>query len=394
MSRFYSHINSAIKILDAYQGDKPFAIFLKQFFASNKKYGSKDRKSIASICFHYFRMGRTFTNIPIEEKLLIATFLCEKKDSLLLQELRPDWNEKISLSISEKLNILGQNISLLDFFPFTDLLSSDIEKEAYSLSMLIQPDLFIRIRPKSKDTVINQLQQSGFHWQLLNEHCVRLKNSDKIADFFKLDNELVIQDANSQKVLDFLKQPGLLENSVANNTLSVWDCCAASGGKSILLTDVLDQKIDLTVSDIRETILTNLHERFKSAGIIEYESFVTDLSSSDNKMIHKDFDLIICDAPCSGSGTWGRTPEQLVFFKKTSLQYYAELQKKIVANAFTHLKPGGLLVYITCSVFKAENEMAVNFITESLECKLLDQQMLKGYQQQSDSMFVAVFKKG
>lgn len=394
MSRFYSHINSAIKILDAYQGDKPFAIFLKQFFASNKKYGSKDRKSIASICFHYFRMGRTFTNIPIEEKLLIATFLCEKTDSLLLQELRPDWNEKISLSISEKLNLLGQNISLLDFFPFTDLLSSDIEKEAYSLSMLIQPDLFIRIRPKSKDTVINQLQQSGFHWQLLNEHCVRLKNSDKIADFFKLDNELVIQDANSQKVLDFLKQPGLLENSVANNTLSVWDCCAASGGKSILLTDVLDQKIDLTVSDIRETILTNLHERFKSAGIIEYESFVTDLSSSDNKMIHKDFDLIICDAPCSGSGTWGRTPEQLVFFKKTSLQYYAELQKKIVANAFTHLKPGGLLVYITCSVFKAENEMAVNFITESLECKLLDQQMLKGYQQQSDSMFVAVFKKG
>ena len=394
MSRFFSHINSAIKILDAYQGDKPFAIFLKQFFASNKKYGSKDRKSIASICFHYFRMGKTFTNIPIEEKLLIATFLCEKTDSLLMQELRPDWNEKISLSISEKLNLLGQNISLLDFFPFTDLLSSDIEKEAYSLSMLIQPDLFIRIRPKSKDTVINQLQQSGFHWQLLNEHCVRLKNSDKIADFFKLDNELVIQDANSQKVLDFLKQPGLLENSVANNTLSVWDCCAASGGKSILLTDVLDQKIDLTVSDIRETILTNLHERFKSAGIIEYESFVTDLSSSDNKMIHKDFDLIICDAPCSGSGTWGRTPEQLVFFKKTSLQYYAELQKKIVANAITHLKPGGLLVYITCSVFKVENEMAVNFITESLECKLLDQQMLKGYQQQSDSMFVAVFKKG
>ena len=116
MSRFFSHINSAIKILDAYQGDKPFAIFLKQFFASNKKYGSKDRKSIASICFHYFRMARTFTNIPIEEKLLIATFLCEKTDSLLLQELRPDWNEKISLSISEKLNLLGQNISLLDFF--------------------------------------------------------------------------------------------------------------------------------------------------------------------------------------------------------------------------------------------------------------------------------------
>jgi len=394
MSRFHSHINSAKKILDTYQGDKPFSIFLKLFFSSNKKYGAKDRKSIASLCFHYFRMGMAFTDIAIDEKLLVATFLCETTDSLLLKELRPEWNEKISIPVREKINLVRQNISLLDFFPFCDLLSSGIEMEAYSLSMLTQPDLFIRIRPQSKDAVINQLQQSNFHWQLMNDQCVRLKNSDKVADFFKLDKEVVVQDANSQQVLNYLKQPGLLETSVANNTLSVWDCCAASGGKSILLMDVLDRKIDLTVSDIRESILTNLHQRFKSAGIINYETFVTDLGGADNKMINKNFDLIICDAPCSGSGTWGRTPDQLVFFKKTSIQYYADLQSKIVANAITHLKPGGLLVYITCSVFKAENEMVVNFVTESLECKLLDQQLLKGYQQQSDSMFVAIFKKG
>ena len=394
MSRFHSHINSAKKILDTYQGDKPFSIFLKLFFSSNKKYGAKDRKSIASLCFHYFRMGMAFTDIAIDEKLLVATFLCETTDSLLLKELRPEWNEKISIPVREKINLIRQNSSLLDFFPFCDLLSSGIEMEAYSLSMLTQPDLFIRIRPQSKDAVINQLQQSNFHWQLMNDQCVRLKNSDKVADFFKLDKEVVVQDANSQQVINYLKQPGLLETSVTNNTLSVWDCCAASGGKSILLMDVLDCKIDLTVSDIRESILTNLHQRFKSAGIINYETFVTDLGGADNKMINKDFDLIICDAPCSGSGTWGRTPDQLVFFKKTSIQYYADLQRKIVTNAITHLKPGGLLVYITCSVFKAENEMVVNFVTESLECKLLDQQLLKGYQQQSDSMFVAIFKKG
>jgi len=394
MSRFHSHINSAKKILDTYQGDKPFSIFLKLFFSSNKKYGSKDRKSSASICFHYSRMGKAFTDISIEEKMLIATFLCETTDSLLLKDLRPEWNEKISIPVREKINLLIQNISLLDFFPFADLLSSGIEMEAYSLSMLTQPDLFIRIRPQSKESVINKLTQSNFHWQQMNGQCVRLKNSDKVADLFNLDKEVVVQDANSQKVLDFLKQPDLLETSSENKTLSVWDCCAASGGKSILLMDVLDRKIDLTVSDIRESILTNLHQRFKSAGIINYQTFVTDLSGADNKMINKDFDLIICDAPCSGSGTWGRTPEQLVFFKKTSVQYYADLQQKIVAKAITHLKPGGLFVYITCSVFKAENEMAVNFITETLKCKIIDQQLLKGYQQQSDSMFVAILRKG
>ena len=127
MSRFHSHINSAKKILDTYQGDKPFSIFLKLFFSSNKKYGSKDRKSIASICFHYFRMGKAFTDISIEEKMLIATFLCETTDSLLLKDLRPEWNEKISIPVREKINLLIQNISLLDFFPFADLLSSGIE---------------------------------------------------------------------------------------------------------------------------------------------------------------------------------------------------------------------------------------------------------------------------
>ena len=156
----------------------------------------------------------------------------------------------------------------------------------------------------------------------------------------------------------------------------------------------MKQKIELTVSDIRETILKNLHQRFKSAGIINYESFVTDLSLADNKTIKKDFDLIICDAPCSGSGTWGRTPEQLVYFKRSTLQNYVDSQKKILSNAIPHLKRAGLLVYITCSVFEAENEGVVNFITESLNGKLLDMQLLKGYQQQSDSMFVAVFKKG
>ena len=90
---------------------------------------------------------------------------------------------------------------------------------------------------------------------------------------------------NQQQVFNFLKQPGFFNTAIENHSLAVWDCCAASGGKSILLTDILKQKIELTVSDIRETILKNLHQRFKSAGIINYESFVTDLSLADNKTI-------------------------------------------------------------------------------------------------------------
>ena len=394
MSRFHSHINTAKNILDNYQGDKPFAIFVKQFFAANKKYGSKDRKSIASLCYHYFRIGKACSDISKEEKILVASFLCETNASLLLENLRPEWNEKIALSVHEKILFLGQENLLQEIFPFQDCLSAGVDREAYCLSLLVQPDLFIRIRPQAKKEVVVKLEQSGLQWQLMNDHCVRLRNSDKVADFFELDKEVVIQDANSQQVLDYLQQPGVLESAVGNEQLAVWDCCAASGGKSILLMDLLDRKIDLTVSDIRASILANLHQRFTSAGISSYGSFVADMNSDATKPPRSDFDLIICDAPCSGSGTWSRTPEQLSFFKKTTIQTYANLQQKIVANSLPHLKTGGLFVYITCSVFKAENELNANYIADSLNCKLLHQQLLPGYHQRSDSMFVAVFRKG
>ena len=205
-----------------------------------------------------------------------------------------------------------------------------------------------------------------------------------------------MQDYNSQKVLDYLKSGGLQIDSIQSNSklnLSVWDCCAASGGKSILLNDILKRKIDLTVSDIRASIIFNLHQRFKKAGIKEYKYFIADICNADFKPGELNFDLIICDAPCSGSGTWSRTPEQLCFFKQPTIEEYSSLQKKIITNVLPHLQTGGLFVYITCSIFKNENEVIAAFIAENFNCKLLHLQLLKGYDKKADNMFVAVFRK-
>ena len=105
------------------------------------------------------------------------------------------------------------------------------------------------------------------------------------------------------------------------------------------------------------------------------------------------FPIVVCDAPCTGSGTWGRTPEQLYFFKKETIQLYAERQKKIVATAIPHLASGGLFFYITCSVFKAENEEVAAFIQSQFGLEQVHLELLKGWDKQADSMFVAVFKK-
>ena len=112
MSRFYSYINTSETIIDLYKGDVPFSIFIKSYFASNKKFGSKDRKQISSLCYNFFRLGKAAKELAVEEKILTGIFLCENKSNELLDNLRPEWNALIEQSIDA---ILSNNGSLFDF---------------------------------------------------------------------------------------------------------------------------------------------------------------------------------------------------------------------------------------------------------------------------------------
>lgn len=155
----------------------------------------------------------------------------------------------------------------------------------------------------------------------------------------------------------------------------------------------IDPNIELSVSDIRESILANLKRRFQRAEIKKYKIFVADLAGEGFGIPDAGYEVIICDAPCSGSGTWARTPEQLYFFDKSEIERYSALQKKIVSNVIPHLNSNGSFIYITCSVFKRENEELVEFIKQNFHLQLRQMEVLKGYDLKADSMFVAVFEK-
>lgn len=385
--RYQSYLNTATKIISAYKGEEPLASYLRKFFAADKKYGSKDRKSISSLCYNYFRLGKAALNIPIEERIILATFLCENSPSEFLQFLKPEWNEKITLPIEEKLSVV--NINAADIFPFANELSEGIDQQQFNLSFFNQPDLFLRIRPSKKTIVESKLKAVSLPYQLIDEDCIALPNASKLDGVIELDKEAIVQDHNSQKVLNSLKS----EITNPKSQIRSWDCCAASGGKSILLYDILKGNIELTVSDIRESILSNLKKRFVAAGIKKYHSFIADLSVTNTSLEIQDQQLIICDAPCTGSGTWARTPEQLFYFDEQQIKIYTDRQLQIVSNVIPHLQKEGIFVYITCSVFKKENEHIVNAIKEKFHLQLLQMELLKGYGVKADSMFVAVFKK-
>jgi len=223
----------------------------------------------------------------------------------------------------------------------------------------------------------------------ISETCIALPNAVKIDEVLQIDREIVVQDKSSQSIVELFAK---METD-KTKAIQLWDCCAASGGKTILARDYFGV-MDMTVSDIRASILHNLSARFDRAGIKHFHSITTDLSKPNPKLPEGKFDLIMADVPCSGSGTWGRTPEQLVIFKEEKIKYYQDLQKNIVSNILSALSENGYLLYSTCSVFKAENEYMKDFIlSKNPSLELIAEHYLIGYLDKADTMYACLFKK-
>lgn len=331
MTHQNQHQELAQKLVTAYKGQEPLAVYLKKYFAANKKHGSRDRKSISAFCYAYFR-------------------------------------------------------AMHAAFPLQDAISKEIDIPTFIHSHTIQPLLFIRIRPWQKEKVIKALQAASIDYTQMNENCFAFSNTTSLQNVLALNKEAVIQDLNSQALAELLTHvPTKMDSPI-----QVWDACAASGGKTILMFDAM-QNIRMHVSDVRESILFNADKRLQEAGIRPASLQVIDLTEAFE--IKKPFDFVFADLPCSGSGTWGRTPEQIAFFKQENLDAYIQLQSKIIANILPSVKLNGYLLIATCSVYAAENEAHVEAILAQGQFELIEQRYFKGYTQQADTLFGAILKR-
>ncbi|MEO5946849.1 MAG: Fmu (Sun) domain-containing protein, partial [Chitinophagaceae bacterium] len=326
------------------------------------------------------------SKLSVEDKIVAGLFLCSTQENEILTFLKPEWIYHAGLSIKDKLFLIDKDLVVQQIFPWKEECSEELHTELFIESFLQQPDLFLRIRPGNERQVKMNLKNAEIDFKSLGNSCLALSNNTKVDTVLEIDKVVVIQDYSSQRVAEFF--PINIDGTIK----TVWDCCAASGGKSILAKDVLTN-IQLTVSDVRENILFNLKKRFAAAGINNYKSFIANLVDSKQFVTAESFDLIIADVPCSGSGTWSRTPEQLYYFEQPKIDEYAKLQKDILKNIVKALKPGSNLLYITCSVFKKENEGAIDFLKENFNFKVIKMELLKGYELKADSMFAALLQK-
>jgi 16S rRNA (cytosine967-C5)-methyltransferase len=384
--RSEQQLRTFLKVLDTYPGDRPITKFLPEFFKKNKQMGSTDRRSAARLLYNYFRLGRAFSDKKTEQRLFLAEFLCCSVDNPFLQYFRSDLNDIINLSLDEKIKYaeVNEGFILSDVFPFTSHLSDGIDHYQFLSSLFIQPDLFIRVNPSALSNVLKVILDSGIEYKQIGDFTIGLPNGTNLGSLFPDSNYSVkpfeVQDLSSQHTLNYFK-PNRYEHW--------WDACAASGGKSLLLFSE-QPDIKLVVSDIRESVLNNLDERFIAAGLRTYQKKLIDLTTNPDPELHDyEFDGIILDAPCSGSGTWGRTPEMIRQFEKYKIKGFQNLQKTIAGNTLKYLKSGKPLIYITCSVFREENEEIVSFLQSEHGMKLEALELINGYTRKSDTMFVA-----
>jgi 16S rRNA (cytosine967-C5)-methyltransferase len=385
--RLNYYISLAEKLINEYNHELPFSYVLKNYFSNNKKHGSKDRKTIANICFSYFRIGKAAFELEFLERVKISIFLCNESSAQYSELFEDKFKNNWANDIKTRIDFIKDKFPtfcLDDVFPLHNFIGIE-QKTDFILSHFVQPNLFLRIRNNCRNSVLEKLNKSKIEFIEVEHNSISLKNSTKIETVLDVNLEVVIQDLSSQKISEFYD----LIKDQFKNSIHVWDCCSASGGKSILAVDVF-KNIKLNVSDIRPTIIENLKRRFKEAKIKEYNSFVANLSSE--LQLKEKFDLIICDVPCSGSGTWGRTPEMLHIFDSDMLNKYVDLQKKIVLNTIKNLNKNGYFLYITCSIFSDENENNVDYFCKRHELKIVKSSYIAGFKKRADSMFAALLK--
>ncbi len=395
--KWNTYLKSATTIIDDYDGDAPLSFFLKNFFRLHKQMGSRDRKAVSALVYHYFRLGHTLMDISKEEKIFAGLFLCGDQYSPLLEYFRPDLNEQAEQSLEERLQVVRHKFPgfrLQDIFPWKEELSAGTDHEKFCLSFLRQPKLFIRTRLNKQEEIAHILQNAGISFEPINDNCIALPNGTKVEDIIAEKSWYVIQDYSSQRTAEYFNFPHSPLTPVGPGQATrgpqlIWDCCAGSGGKSILWHD-LHPGARLFASDARASIIHNLHKRFREAGITNYEAAGIDLVNLQSGQVKaRSFDTILADVPCSGSGTWSRTPEQLYFFKPRRINEFGELQQNITRNIVPCLKKEALLIYLTCSVFRKENEDRINDLQAESGLHLEQSGLIPGYEMGADTMFAA-----
>ena len=328
---------------------------LKEIFSRNRSLGSRDRKLYRELVFTAVRF------LPWVESLLdSAPATAAKIIAWLAPELKPtthyraahcsDWPAAPE-SLAEKAAILRAHHSG-DFEP-TALLPAWFREHCAAAfasphldSLNSRASVWIRIQCQDRSLVLDEFRGQRWDFQQRADFpdAVQLPPNAEVANTDAYRRGFVeIQDLGSQLVLAHAPVvPG-----------TRWlDACAGAGGKTLQLARLVGDSGHVDATDIRLEILEELRDRATRARL-------TNIAIVKTPAAPAAYDGVLVDAPCSGSGTWRRQPHLKWYLKPETIAEFTRLQLQILTTSAPRVRPGGLLVYATCSLSHHENQDVV-----------------------------------
>ncbi|MCF6308753.1 MAG: methyltransferase domain-containing protein [Flavobacteriaceae bacterium] len=341
------------------QADKVLRNTLKR----DKRWGSRDRGFIAETTYDIVRWKRLYAKIadvkePFDRTNLFRMFTVWAT----LKGIKiPDWPQfentptrKIKGKFDELSKIRKYKESIPDWMDELGVkeLGKKWDKEIHALNKLADVVLRVNTLKATKEQVQKALEEINVETEIIKGYPQALKLKERsnvfISDAFK-KGWFEVQDASSQKVAKFLNpKPGT----------RVVDTCAGAGGKSLHLAALMENKGQVIALDIYESKLKELKRRAKRNGAHNIETRTIDSTKVIKKLLGK-ADKVLIDAPCSGLGVLKRNPDSKWKLQPEFLENLKETQKEIINSYSRMVKPGGQLVYATCSILPSENENQV-----------------------------------
>lgn len=198
------------------------------------------------------------------------------------------------------------------------------------------------------------------------------------------EGKIMIQDAGSMMITDFAE---------IQDGWHIIDVCGAPGGKALHAASKLHGTGDVSVRDLSEIKVGMIDDNIKRSGYTNVSSTVWDATVLDESELEK-ADLVIADLPCSGIGVIGRKADIKYRLAPEDIANIAALQRQILDTVWQYVKPGGKLLYSTCTLTEEENEKNAKWFCENHGFEFLGEQTLyPGENGITDGFYMAVFKR-
>ena len=348
-------ILSAVELIDEILVQARPANEIINSYTRNRRYiGSKDRRTLTDFVWNYIRnrskLDFLYPNKTTAEKLSLIEELQHQTFPFHIENEVPEW--------------------LVTFIP-------DAEHELPAL--LSSADTILRVNG-NRDKIQKKLQAEGIETEIteLSPYGLRLKKRVNLQGTEAYRSGLIeIQDEGSQCVA--------LETGIkANDT--VLDYCAGAGGKSLIFAQMMNNKGTIIAHDISDRSLAELQKRATRAN--------ASCIQVQKPLQPAQYEHVVVDAPCSGTGTWRRCPDMRLKLTQEQLKKIIQTQAEILEKAKEFVKPNGFLSYMTCSLIELENRGQVqNFLSKNPSFKLIKSRQFSPYQTNTDGLFISVLKR-